>query len=394
MEQFKRREMRVFWHTMKQTADDYRRMQFVQDKPPGYNKKAINVLKIVKKDVHAWSIPKKLLVKQGSPLPFLLKRDLLKKGWIIKTVNQALCPNSNLVAGDRVVTAIIPGQYPLLWTMSFHTCCQWINAQVCKSDITFEFNVVQEEGLKAAVKFSKARNRVSVETFEKMNAVARKGSPSHYLGVRQQTQHRGNMGRPIKYTASVHYGGKIHYLGKFDNAVDAARAHDVGSMRYHGSKAKLNFPTEDENPLSTGSVSGSPSPSEQPQADLIPFFKSVVKCHAHIDQKTMAEKHVAAMDKEEMEKQAAFVNKPAVGTLTDEGGRMEEGYTLEKKERKREKRQEKKKRKREKKPEKKQEKKERKREKKDRKREKKRQRTDSYDRRSRSYDRRSRFAVL
>jgi T-complex protein 1 subunit zeta len=126
---------------------------------------------------------------------------------------------------------------------------------------------------------------------------------------------------------------------------------------------------------------------------------AAAKFHAHIDQKTMAEKHVAAMDKEEMEKQATFVNKPVVGTLTDEGGRMEEGYKLEKKERKREKKEEKKERKREKKQEKKQEKKERKREKKDRKREKqsddyggeKRQRTDdSYDRRSRSYDRRSR----
>jgi hypothetical protein len=270
---FKRREMQVLWKQLKQVTDAYRRVQFVQYRQKGYNKKTLQILKNLRKAVHDWSVPKRLVVKQGLPLPFELRRDLFKKGWILMNVNQSQCPN--LVAGDRLVTGVLPGQYPLLWTMGFNQCCKWLNDQVIKSDIILEFNVVQEEGHRAAALYQETHDRVSEMTFEKMTAVAQKDSPSPYQGVLAQAWHRSNLGEPFKYIARVHYNGKIVYLGKFDTAVDAARAHDVASRKYHGSQAKLNFPSEDAAPLSTCPVSGTPCTSEQPQADLIPFFKGI-----------------------------------------------------------------------------------------------------------------------
>jgi pentatricopeptide repeat protein len=83
----------------------------------------------------------------------------------------------------------------------------------------------------------------AIASIRQMQASQQRGGSS-YRGVRWNTQNR-------IYQAKIGYRGKRHYLGRFTNEVDAARAYDDAARRYQGSNARLNFPTKEEEAAQT-----------------------------------------------------------------------------------------------------------------------------------------------
>jgi hypothetical protein len=49
-----------------------------------------------------------------------------------------------------------------------------------------------------------------------------------------------------KWTATIWYDSKKHYLGCFEDEKEAAKAYDQAARAQHGKKAQLNFPAEGE----------------------------------------------------------------------------------------------------------------------------------------------------
>ncbi|UCD53067.1 MAG: HNH endonuclease [Phycisphaerales bacterium] len=65
-----------------------------------------------------------------------------------------------------------------------------------------------------------------------------RGGRSKYKGVRYDKRRK-------KWIAEITYKGKKHYLGAFDNEIEAAQAYDAEAVELFGPYARLNFPAHD-----------------------------------------------------------------------------------------------------------------------------------------------------
>ncbi len=65
--------------------------------------------------------------------------------------------------------------------------------------------------------------------------VWRRNTSSRYKGVFQPK------GRPGRWQAYLHAGGKKKHIGTFDDELDAAKAYDVFAVKNFGEYARLNF---------------------------------------------------------------------------------------------------------------------------------------------------------
>jgi hypothetical protein len=66
----------------------------------------------------------------------------------------------------------------------------------------------------------------------------RKGRCQRYRGV---VRDRSSSVRP--WRAQIGYGGTTHNLGRFATAEEAARCYDQAATKFHGPRARLNYPT-------------------------------------------------------------------------------------------------------------------------------------------------------
>ncbi|MGD0077702.1 MAG: AP2 domain-containing protein, partial [Sedimentisphaerales bacterium] len=67
------------------------------------------------------------------------------------------------------------------------------------------------------------------------NKRKRKNASSQYIGVSYDKNYK-------QWVAQISYDGKLHWLGRFTNEIDAARAYDEASKKYHLEFKRLNFP--------------------------------------------------------------------------------------------------------------------------------------------------------
>jgi len=76
--------------------------------------------------------------------------------------------------------------------------------------------------------------RLCTNSQNQHNARKRKNSKSKFKGV-NQLSHNG------KWQARIKHKGVEYYLGQFETDVEAAKAYDEGSRKYHGEFGRRNF---------------------------------------------------------------------------------------------------------------------------------------------------------
>jgi hypothetical protein len=77
--------------------------------------------------------------------------------------------------------------------------------------------------------------RPATSTQNGYNKRKRKNASSQYIGVSYDKNYK-------QWVAQISYDGKLHWLGRFTNEIDAARAYDEASKKYHLEFKRLNFP--------------------------------------------------------------------------------------------------------------------------------------------------------
>jgi hypothetical protein len=81
------------------------------------------------------------------------------------------------------------------------------------------------------------RQATHAENMQNRRKMSKK-TTSRFIGVHLEKE----SGTPI---VEISHQGKLIYIGRFKNEIDAARAYDRAALKYHGEFAKLNFPRED-----------------------------------------------------------------------------------------------------------------------------------------------------
>lgn len=82
---------------------------------------------------------------------------------------------------------------------------------------------------------TKANLRLVTPVQHSYNRAAHRSGTSQYKGVSWHTR-RG------KWVVQIRYDGKHHFIGYFDDEVEAALAYDEAAKRGQGEYARLNFP--------------------------------------------------------------------------------------------------------------------------------------------------------
>lgn len=67
----------------------------------------------------------------------------------------------------------------------------------------------------------------------------------HVVSQKPASGYRGVVLQGRRWTARLRVNDKLHSIGTFDTAIEAARAYDRYALRHRGEAAKLNFPKED-----------------------------------------------------------------------------------------------------------------------------------------------------
>ena len=81
----------------------------------------------------------------------------------------------------------------------------------------------------------RANLRLATRCQNMQNMRKRKNATSKYIGVSFKKAEG-------KWDARIKHEGKLILLGRFDNEIDGAKAHDEAAKKYHGEFARLNFP--------------------------------------------------------------------------------------------------------------------------------------------------------
>jgi hypothetical protein len=76
--------------------------------------------------------------------------------------------------------------------------------------------------------------------------LSRDGEDSDEEDEDSSSKYHGVCWESKKWKAQIKYDGKDHRIGAFDDEEEAARSYDTAARAHHGSKARLNFPTEGE----------------------------------------------------------------------------------------------------------------------------------------------------
>jgi hypothetical protein len=79
--------------------------------------------------------------------------------------------------------------------------------------------------------------RIATRGQQQANRGGDRQSTSRYKGVFWNTERS-------RWQVTIGYEGKTHYVGRFDEEENAARAYDEAALAAFGSFARLNFPTD------------------------------------------------------------------------------------------------------------------------------------------------------